>query len=483
VEGFNQERRGLFDGLKVPFDVKAILLAAIGILVFLAGVWTIQAFWPLDSVAAERGLLCAVAGNVTSRLGHVGRVVANLFEIPNERVAIHTGTWVFFLLWCAFVWSFFAGAICRIAAMKIAREESMELKDAIKFGIGKFFPNLFSIAFVVAIIGFFYFVCNATIAGWLGRVPYIGDVLVGVLYFLVLLSSFFIVFTAALGILGFNLSAAAIATEASDTFDGVSRSWNYIIARPWHILLSYGVIGAYLALFLFFGNLFLKVSVKSLGIRWWGMSHEARVYKPAGELAKLIGGLDENKDEARLPGKAEYLYKRVLADKYVNMIPPTPGWTNDQVLYEQVIRDPKNPDVTRKEMRDVLPAIEGSLKFAEWMIWLWILFAQLMIYAYATAYFLSSQTTVCFLLRKEVEGDDYTEINLEEEEEEDEVEYADLGRTPAEPAKISGPAASAPAPAAKPLPMVAGGGEKKAEPTSGAGGGGHSHGPGEKHDH
>ena len=32
MEGFNQERRGLFDGLKVPFDVNAILLSAAAVL-------------------------------------------------------------------------------------------------------------------------------------------------------------------------------------------------------------------------------------------------------------------------------------------------------------------------------------------------------------------------------------------------------------------------------------------------------------------
>src|SRR5262249_7176886 len=161
------------------------------------------------------------------------------------------------------------GAICRIAAMKIAREEGLEIKDALKFGASKFVPNLLSIVFVIAIVGFFYIVCNATIAGAVGRIPVIGELLVGILYFLVLLSSFFIVFASVLGVLGFNLAAAAIATEASDTFDGVSRAWNYILARPWQVILTYGLTFTYMAIFCFCGHMFEKVATKSLSIGWW----------------------------------------------------------------------------------------------------------------------------------------------------------------------------------------------------------------------
>lgn len=452
MEGFNQERRGLFDGLKVPFDVKAILLAAAGVLLFIGGSWVIEEFWPLPGVAADRGLLTVIAGNVTVRLGHpIGDWIAGLLQIPNEGIHIPTGTWVFFLTWCAVVWSFFSGAICRIAAMKIAREESIELKDAVKFGFNKFFPNLLSIAFVFAICGFFYFICDATIAGWVGRIPYIGEVLVAILYFLVLLSSFFVVFTAALGLLGFNLSAAAIATEASDTFDGVSRSWNYILARPWHVLLTYGLTFAYILIFLFFGNRFLEVSVKSLGVRWWGMSHEARPIKPPleKELASTIG--IQITDEARLPGKAEYLYKRyVLKD---------PKWTGSKILYPQLV-DGQLQD------RDIYPALEGSLKFSGGLIGLWLTLAQVLIWAYAVSYFLSAQTTTYFLLRKEVEGDDYTEINLEDEEDEDDMEYGEIGeqRPMGKPLPTAGISPATPAGGTKPLPLVAGGEKKEEKP-------------------
>jgi hypothetical protein len=455
VEGFNQERRGLFDGLKVPFDVKAILLAAVGILVFYVGVLGIETAWDLDPAASKVGLLTAMTANLTSRLGYPGIVIANMLQITNTKYTIHTGTWVFFFLWCAVVWSFFAGAICRIAAMKIAREESIELKDAVKFGFSKFFPNLLSIGFVVAIIGFFWLFCDATIAGGVGRIPYIGELLVAALFVLVLLSSFFIVFTGALGVLGFNLSAAAIATEASDTFDGVSRAWNYILARPWHVILTYGLTFGYLTIFLFFGNLFLKVSVHSLAVRWWGMSHEARVYPQAGqELATKLGGMSAS-DEARLPGKAEYLYNRIIKKD--------PNWTGNQILYPQTING-------KTELRDVMPAIESTLWASGGVVWFWITLAQLMIYAYAVSYFLSSQTTVYFLLRKEVEGDDYTEINLEEDEEEDHAEFGEVGR--AEPKPAAGPV--------KALPVVAGGpgavgGEKKPDAPAG--------GAGDKHDH
>jgi len=335
--------------------------------------------------------------------------------------------------------------------------------------------------FVVALIGFFYLICNATIAGLVGRIPVIGELLVSVLFFLVLLSSFFIVFAGVLGILGFNLAAAAIATEASDTFDGVSRAWNYILARPWQVILTYSLTFAYLGIFLFCGHIFEKVCVKSLTAGdSWGMGMKPRYIEIDDSLAPYMGL--PPKQRIAIPGKGEFLYQRLVVNNpafkdedrnfsegrerlfYAQVEPDAmgekrliPGLENK--FLKDAEKDPNTPEgksarehATKHEI-DVWPAIDWSLKGAAWVVWFWLGLARVIIVAYAVSYFFSSMTTIYFLLRKDVEGDDYTEINLEEDDDEDDIFESSLDKKPAPPAE------------GKPLPLIGTpGGEKKEEP-------------------
>jgi hypothetical protein len=437
VEGFNQERRGLFDGLKVPFDVNAIILAAVGVLAFLVGVWVIEAIAEMPEGHGQ--LLPAIAYTLASKAigGETWARITHALEIEPPKATLVSAHWLTVLTWGSVVWAFFSGAICRIAAMKIAREEGLEIKDALKFAASKFVPNLLSIVFVVAIVGFFYVICNATIAGWVGRIPYVGEVLVAILYFLVLLSSFFIVFAGVLGVLGFNLAAAAIATEASDTFDGVSRAWNYILARPWQVILTYGLTFTYMAIFFFCAHAFEKVATKSLSVGWWGMGAKTYTDTVDKELAEAIGNIEPGQAIA-LPGKGEFLYHRlVLRDKVFN---ETDATGNDVLYYPQFETDTQgnrkalinkktqtyleapdakdHPEHTNR--LNVWPAIPASLRAASTIISGWLYLAKFLIWGYLASYFLCAMTKIYFLLRKDVEGDDYTEINLEEDEDEDE---------------------------------------------------------------
>ena len=466
MEGFNQERRGLFDGLKVPFDVNAILLSAVAVMAFVAGSWVIESTFHMPQVPNARtgspvnvDLIMGMFQNITSRLGWPGQKIDDILGVEHDRPVFDAAVWIAFLGWFSIVWAFFSGAICRIAAMKIAREEGLELRDAVRFGASKFVANLLSIVFVVALIGFFYLICNSTIAGLVGRIPVIGELLVGVLFFLVLLSSFFIVFAGVLGILGFNLASAAIATEASDTFDGVSRAWNYILARPWQVLLTYSLTFAYIGIFLFCGHIFEKVCVRSLTAgESWGIGNKPRYIVVDDSLAPYMN-LDKGQRIA-IPGKGEFLYQKLVRkNPAFNDVDPQSPERPERLFYKQ-----EEPDATGKmrpieglEQRwkresekdpgsvharehelDVWPAIDWSLKGAAWMVWFWLWLARLIISAYAVSYFFSSMTTIYFLLRKDVEGDDYTEINLEEDEDEDEVFESSLEKKPAPAPPSSG---------------------------------------------
>ncbi len=427
MEGFNHERRGLFDGLKVPFDLSSILFAFLCIVVFKGGTEVISALTG-DERIVQRAMW--------SLLGAVGVERGGAPIEPLTPI-----TWLVFGAFVVLIWAFFGGAINRIAAMKIAREEGVEVKDAAKFAAQKLPANVMTVLFVVGIVGLFYLVFNATIGGWIGRIPYAGDILVGALFPLVLLSTFFLVFALALGVLGANLATSAVATEASDTFDGVSRAWNYILARPWQVILYYALIAGYIFIVCSFGQLFLETSVKSMAVGWWGygeadrevtITHQEKLPREDGSGFAI----HVETETVTVPGKARYLHGYVFDSHYEKTLKSYP--------------QPVSEEGGAVETRDVTEHLEGTLThWAAPLTWAWVKLAKYILYAYLLSYFFSAHTLVYFLLRKDVEGDDYNEINLEDD---DDDEAFDIGSTPPPP----------PPPAAEP-PKTEGDGEKKDE--------------------
>ena len=534
MEGFKEERRGLFDGLRVPQSFNAVLVAAIGLLIYVLGIWAIEA---LAEVPPQGGPMCrllgGMLGNLTSKLGFVGQLLADVGGFRNEAVYYKPIVWISFGIWSTGVWAAFAGGIQRIAAMQLAREASVPLREALRFGWKKFGQNFLSVVLVWAILGTFWVIVNSTIAGGVGRIPYLGDLILGVFFGLVVVTSFVIVFVSTLGVLGFNLASAAIATEDSDTFDGVSRSWNYILARPWTVLLTYAATFIYLGIVISAGGYLTQISIKSLSTGWWGLGWEARspVTLDAPTKAALQLPTDSQLDVVYLPGKADYLYDRVVGHEYD---PDDKGRVffrqGVELALERFRRDvgryPSNEEGLRallEHPRGYRPALDATsntalngwagpyldgvdevprdrygkpyayrfpgkrsahydlfslgpdgkvgtpddrhgvqgialghgprldisqvqettlTSFAARAIAFWVNVARLLLSAYVVAYFLSAQTTVYFLLRHDVEGDDYHEITLEgdvEDELEQPFEYdafqAPPPATPTEPPK------------------------------------------------
>jgi hypothetical protein len=451
MDQLNQnERRGMFGGLRVPFDLNMLVLSFICVVGFKA--------------------LIALTEAVTNETGILRKVYERFFDAGAYAAEPHQlslGLWFLVALIGLGYWTFFSTAISRIAAMKLAREETLELKEAARFASRKFLHVLASVLFVGTIFLMFYVVCNATIAGVvLMRWPVL-DVIMSVLFFTVLLSTFFVVFSLVLGLFGFNLAAAAIATESSDTWDGISRAWNYILVRPWHVLLVYGLTGAYLAVFLGFSTLFLHWSVDSLTVGQWGAGEHAKIVsEPRAGLPDHLRNLvaeSAAEGEFLIPGKVDYFRHYLgFADDGIEYtwesVPFTPSDAEQKYLKENTTPE-KLSDVRNPQGRlNVAAVVPGTWKLSASIIWFWLWVARFVIAAYALQYFFSSTTTLYFLLRKEVEDEDYGEIVVEEEELEDEAAWE--VKEPAKPgatAPAGGlimPASGGASAGLKPLPMM-----------------------------
>lgn len=466
MDQLNQERRGLFDGLRVPFDLNMLVLAIACVAGFLLFMW-------LTHLATGDPIIT----------GGVPPIVAFFM---GQDVGWRVITYVLVVAISLAFWTFFSTAICRIAAMKLAREETLSLKDACTFAARKFAPVLWSVLLVAAILFGTYAFLNATIFGWIGRIPWVGEIIVSLLFFLPLLFTFFFTFALVLGLFGFNLAASAIATESSDTWDGISRSWNYILVRPWQVLLVYGLTAAYLAVFLVFATKFLDWSVDSLAVGWWGMGENPRLVEVETEdlpqNQRALAG-DEKRVAVVLPGKETFL-ERYVDGQYesgdgstVVMYPPELGFGPEGRAEREKIRElvkskeGKMTVINADRSIDVTDMLPASLFFGGFLIWLWLWLCKLAIYGYALQYFFGATTTLYFLLRKDVEGEEYSEIVVEEEELADEAAWE--VKEPAKPGAPGVPPAPGAAAPAGGLIMP-----KPASPSASAGGAGAPAGPG-----
>jgi hypothetical protein len=148
---------------------------------------------------------------------------------------------VIFLLWCLIVTSLFGGAIYRMSAIQATRGEKISIGQALSFSRKKFF-SFFSVPLIpLAII--FVLAGLMTIGGLIGTIPVVGTFIVAVLFILGIVLGLCAAFILIGLVAGWPLMYPTIATEGSDSLDGIARSVSYIFEQPFRAVL-YGVIAA-----------------------------------------------------------------------------------------------------------------------------------------------------------------------------------------------------------------------------------------------
>lgn len=140
------------------------------------------------------------------------------------------------LLWALIVWSLFGGALCRMNALQFAARKRIGLLEALKFSRRQWQSYLVApmlpLSAVLILQGFNWLLgCLASLA------PAIGDVVLGIGWCIVLFSGFLMTMLILGLAFGWPLMIAAISTEDSDGFDGLSRTFGYLFDRPWHAAL------------------------------------------------------------------------------------------------------------------------------------------------------------------------------------------------------------------------------------------------------
>jgi hypothetical protein len=291
------------------------------------------------------------------------------------------------LLFTLAVWGFFGGAITRIAAVQFARGERITLRDALGFARDRWlsffaapiFPLFFLILMTIALIIF----------GFVELIPIFGDIFIAGLLWPIVLLTGFIMAIVLVGLVGWPLMYATISTEASDSFDALSRSYSYVYQAPWHYLWYSVVACVYGAAVVFFVT-FMASLLVFLGK--WGV--------------------------AQTPGMAHFNREPSYFFAYA---PTSFGW-RDLLIHDnpgaaaQETIDSAGLRVTHygftPEYRDALTWYNrtGAVLVS---IWIYLFF--LLTLGFSYSFFWSAGTVIYFLMRRQVDDTDLDEVHLEGE--------------------------------------------------------------------
>lgn len=297
------------------------------------------------------------------------------------------------------IWAITGGAISRAAIVQFARGERIGIREALAFSKNKFwgffFAPLLCLGFVVA-IGLML-----TLGGLLGNVPYVGDIIIGLLWFLALIGGLAIAFISIGTLAGGGLFAPVVASEGSDAFDAISRGFSYLYSRPWKSLLY----GATLVLYGSLCYLFLRFFI-------WLMLAATHAFVGLGMLG-------------------ERPYAGIGADKL------------DAVWRMPTFMD-LQPHAFDYYGMGVLGGGEIVLAL---LITLWTYLIWGALQSWLLSFYFTGNSIAYLLLRKDIDAIGYDEIYTEEPEAETAAAAAPASESPAA-TTLSNPAADVPRPAA-----------------------------------
>jgi hypothetical protein len=463
--------RDLFNGFMVALDLRKCFLAFCGIVmtaIFCTGL-TLEVGKRLDDTAVEypRDLVLhhwwkeqCDAWHVIYKGNYYQDIEGRLEKVAPEKevkgakakrqwrlahVTKHRGgnPWValgysvvMVLLFVA-VWSYFGGAIARIAAYEIARDgERIETRKALQFSRKKFWS--FFWAPLICAIGFLFFAfCNfagGLVGGVLDLVKAfeVGSILVALLLPLALLSGFIMTLIAVGTLAGAPLFCPAVAAEGTDSFDAVSRGFSYVYSRPWHYVWYQLVSGAYGYVCILFVALF-AVTMCHFGLE--AGSHGFQ----------LFGAM--NRDEFDEITTASW--RVILSNEH--------EWSDYKWAPLDIVRAPHpygRLQVLANEITGVYHAGGGGLRgghvVAGLLVTLWLVVTLGLALGYVVSYFISQQTMIYYVLRKKVDGIEMNEVF--EETEEEAAKPMEVAKAPGEGAKPPEPPKPAEAPKAEGAP-------------------------------
>jgi hypothetical protein len=281
---------------------------------------------------------------------------------------------LYFLLviaWTVATWAIFGGAITRMAAVEIARNDKIGMAEALRFVASRWksyvfasFAPVIGLAICALMLMIFFGIPN-----W---IPIFAEFWVGILFpFALGLGLCMAVIL--IGLPGWPMIHATLGAEGSDSFDALSRCYSYVLQKPWSYIWYAAVALVYGAIVVFFVGLMGSLTVY---LARWGISQTPLT---------------------------ERLFNRDPSYLFI-WAPTSFGWR------ALLLQDVAPPAVTLTHWWNYV----GPFCVA---IWLGLVF--LMILGFGYSYFWSASTIIYLMMRRKVDDTELDEVYLEEEETEE----------------------------------------------------------------
>ncbi len=317
----------------------------------------------VSATALDFGLADLASGRGADSRGVIGALASMVVRTPGWLYATHPGFMVLYLLYAFMLTALVGGAVCRVAAIDACRGGHTSTFAALRYALDHWaqfmIAPLIPLGLVVVIR------LALAIAGWvLFNLP-VTDVIGAVFFGLFLLGGFLAAMLLIGLALGVNLLLPAIAVEATDAFDAVSRAYNYVVGRPWRyffysaVMIVYGAVTYMLIGLVVFSTIW--ITQNCLG---------------AAAVAEVAPG--QTRLDAILP-----------APQWGTML-STPDWEH----------------------------LSGSGMVAAAIVMVWIKLLIAILPAFALSYYFNAQTWVYLLLRKAADRVGYDEVFLEPDDDE-----------------------------------------------------------------
>lgn len=251
----------LFNGFKVGLCLSKIGYAFLGLILSFLGYFIISSVptqygWAVGLVIAVLVILALLGAAVMKgknlKMAGAVSVVLVVFVIlnilfwnrgdgayPETIVAFEVG------LMLLAVWAYFGGAITRIAAVEVASDERIGLKEAGAFACKHYKGYLLTVIAPLVAAGLLL-LCVA-VWGLVSAIPVV-SIVTALLVPLCALAGIAVAVIVVGLVAGSPLLFPALSAEGSDAFDALSRTFSYVFVKPWRyawyllVALAYGLV-------------------------------------------------------------------------------------------------------------------------------------------------------------------------------------------------------------------------------------------------
>ncbi|WP_437187258.1 hypothetical protein SH668x_000647 [Planctomicrobium sp. SH668] len=194
----------------------------------------------------------------------------------------------------------FGGAICRMAAVDFSGHGEISIREALGFSLSRI-PAYVG-APLIAGCGLGGLWLANSVLGFVASAPVLGEWLVALFWFVALFIGLGITLIFIGIVLGWPLMIAGISADGGDAFDGLGRSYSYLMNRPLYafFLVAFLVVYGSILLFVVEGISDLTMDFTQRSVSTGHIDLNSDLPAQSSFLDRLTGGMSKGMDQGRV---------------------------------------------------------------------------------------------------------------------------------------------------------------------------------------